>query len=217
MASKETWRLTLAAAALLPASIAAAHPHVFVDGGVDFIMGAENTLEALKVTWRYDAFETLYILSSHGLVLNDEGELNESTRQTLVSLRSQFPEDFDGSAHLSVDGAAVLLHWPSEFDAHLVGDRLEVTFLRKLETPLELTERVVDVSFHESTYFFAFSITDTPEVFGPSTCAAEVIPFEAEPKDTALMAMLEKLGREETSGIEDVGALFADRIILECG
>ena len=217
MGSHKTWRFFLTGCALLPASLAMAHPHVFVDGGVDFLMGAENTLEALQVTWRYDAFETLYILSSHGLDLNEKGELDEAARQTLVRLRSQFPDDFDGSAHLSVDGALVPLHWPAEFDAHMMGDRLEVTFVRRLETPLDVTQGSIDVAFYESTYFFAFSVTDRPEVLGPSTCSATVVPFQADQEDSALMATLEKLSREETSGIENVGALFADRIALECG
>ena len=75
----------------------------------------------------------------------------------------------------------------------------------------------IDVAFYESTYFFAFSITDTPNVQGPATCTTEVIPFKADPQDTALQETLQKLGREETSGIENVGALFADRIALRCG
>ena len=52
-------RALCAAVALAPALPAQAHPHVFVDGGVDFVLGAGAVLEALEVTWRYDEFETL--------------------------------------------------------------------------------------------------------------------------------------------------------------
>jgi len=217
MASRKPWRLFLTGCAVLRTGLAFAHPHVFVDGGVDFVMGAENSLKALHVTWRYDAFETLYILSSHGLKLNDKGELDEASRQTLVRLRSQFPDDFDGSAHLSVDDQLVPLKWPDDFDAHIVGDQLEVTFTRGLETPLDVTQGSINVAFYESTYFFAFSATDTPKVLGPSTCETTVVQFKANPEDTALLETLAKLGREETSGLADVGAIFADRIALRCG
>lgn len=204
-------------AALFPASMTTAHPHVFVDGGVHFIMGAKNTLEALQVTWRYDAFETLYILSSYKLSLNDDGGLDEADRQTLVHLRSDWPEDFDGSAHLTVDGKAVPLEWPTGLDAHVKDGRLEVTFVRNLTAPMDLTQRAVDVAFYESTYFFAFSITDPPEINGPSNCKGAVTPFTPNDQDTELMSLLAKLGREETTGIDNVGATFADRIVLKCG
>lgn len=217
MDGHKIWRLFLLSCVLAPANSAAAHPHVFVDGRVDFVMGAENTLEALRVTWRYDAFETLYILSSHGLELNENGELDETTQQTLVGLRSRFPADFDGSAHLSVNDASVPLQWPIEFDAHMIGDRLEVTFMRRLEMPLDVTQGSIEVAFYESTYFFAFSVTDEPQVLGPETCSTRVAPFKADQEDATLMATLNKLSKEETSGIENVGALFADRIVLECG
>ncbi|MEM9369716.1 MAG: DUF1007 family protein, partial [Pseudomonadota bacterium] len=37
---------------------AEAHPHVFVEGGVSFVLDDEGALAALEVTWRYDLFET---------------------------------------------------------------------------------------------------------------------------------------------------------------
>lgn len=201
---------------LLAVSAASAHPHVFVDGGVNFIMGAENTLEAVHVTWRYDAFETLYMLSSFGMSLNSEGELDEEDLQKVVRLLSDWPDDFDGSAHLKISGTPVTLKWPEDVDAYLVDGRLEMTFLRQLETPLNLTRHALEVAFYESTYFFAFSITEAPDVRGPAQCTPTVIPFVPDAQDQDLQTVLAKLSREETSGIENVGAVFADRIILEC-
>ena len=60
------------------------HPHVFVDGGVDFVFDEENLLSALLMTWLYDEFESLYILSSYGMSVNSEGALTEADRQELI-------------------------------------------------------------------------------------------------------------------------------------
>lgn len=206
------------AAELIAAAPLAAHPHVFVDGGVDFVMGERAVLEALEVTWLFDEFETLYTLSSAGIGLNDEGGLDEADRLELVRHLSDWPDDFDGSAHLSVDGAAIALAWPTGLDARLIEGRLEMTFTRRLEPPVSLRDRHVEVAFYESTYFFAFSITHAPLIRdGSGACAARVLPFEADDQSAALQTTLRELGREETPGIENVGALFADRIILQCG
>ncbi|MEM6728603.1 MAG: DUF1007 family protein [Pseudomonadota bacterium] len=217
-APRFAWRAGAAALTACVAQPALSHPHVFVDGGVDFIMANGSELAALAVTWRYDAFETLYLLSSYGMSLNADGELDELDRQRLVRHRSDWPDDFDGSAHLSIDGEAVALDWPRDLDAHLVDGRLEVTFLRDLTPPRELSGRGVEVAFYESTYFFAFSVTDAPELRGAeAACGSSVDIFDPSASDLDLQATLAKLSREEIPDIANVGALFADRISVTCG
>lgn len=207
----------MAGAFALSASSALGHPHVFVDGGVDFVVRDGAVLESLDVTWLYDEFETLYTLSVAGLSLNAKNDLDEDDRKQLVRLLSDWPDDFDGSAHLSVDGASVALEWPTGLDVDLIDGRLEVTFSRQLTTPIALKDRSVEVAFYESTYFFAFSVTNPPVfVNDEGLCSAVVIPFDPDPDDTALQTALAKLGREETPEIQNVGALFADRIVVRC-
>ncbi len=196
---------------------ALSHPHVFVDGGVDFVFRDGAVLQEVRVTWLYDAFETLYILSSHGLSLDAQGELDEQDRQELVRLRSQWPSDFDGSAHLTMGGKPVTLAPPEGLDAHIIDGRLQLTFARRLEAPLDLSQVVLDVGFYESTYFFSFKITNTPELLGDaSACSSEVAHFVADAQDSALQDMLARLSREETPADIKVGAMFADRITVRC-
>ncbi|MEL6522243.1 MAG: DUF1007 family protein [Pseudomonadota bacterium] len=196
---------------------ASAHPHVFVDGGVDFVFREGRTLEALNVTWIYDEFETLYLLSSYGLSLNREGELDEADRKELVRLRSDWPEDFDGSAHLTLDETEVELDWPTNLDLHLVDGRLQATFTRRLSNPITVDEQILELAFYESTYFYAFSITNHPKVLGDQgRCLASMVPFDLDAKLASLQSTLAKLSREETPQTENVGALFADRIALIC-
>ncbi|MEL6467495.1 MAG: DUF1007 family protein [Pseudomonadota bacterium] len=197
-------------------SPAAGHPHVFVDGGVDFVF-EDHTLVALRVTWLYDDFETLYIFSSYNLSLNAQGELDETDRKALIRHRSDWPSDFDGSAHLSVDGEAIALKWPTDLDAQMADCRLRVTFMRELEEAVPLARLVADIAFYESTYFYAFAVTDLPELLGSGdNCFAEVVKYDRSAHDEQLQATLARLGREEIPSIANVGSLFADRIALKC-
>lgn len=209
--------LAFAAALLVFILPAQAHPHVFVDGGVDFVFDESGKLEALKVTWLYDEFESLYILSSNELSLTANGKLGEEDRQQLIRLRSNWPDDFEGSAHLSVDGAAVQLSRPADFDANLINGQLQMTFTRHLDQPVQLNRSKAELAFYEATYFYAFAVTKNPRLLGAkSSCTANVIPFEADAQDDVLKSALAKLSREETPDIADVGAFFADRITLQC-
>jgi len=53
--------------------VAGAHPHVFVDARSGFIFGEDGTLEAVRVSWRYDEFTTLILFDS--LDLDQDGDL----------------------------------------------------------------------------------------------------------------------------------------------
>jgi len=201
----------------LTAPAAWAHPHVFVDGGVDFVLRDGATLEAVEVIWLYDEFETLYTLSAAELELRSDGTLAEEDRLALAALLSDWPDDFDGSAHLSVGDDPVALGWPQDLEVQLLDGRLEVTFTRALQEPLDLRTSALEVAFYESTYFFAFTITYPPKVLGAAAaCATEVIPFNPDIEATALQTTLFALSREETPTDNNVGALFADRIRLQC-
>ncbi|MEM8957695.1 MAG: DUF1007 family protein [Pseudomonadota bacterium] len=212
--TRHCWILMLALGA---APSASAHPHVFVDGGVDFILGEDRVLEALAVTWRFDAFETLYTINSNGLSLDAEGQLSAMDLAQLTRVLAAWPKDFEGSAHLSLDGAPVALAPPKDLTADLVDGRLEVTFTRDLTEPLATAGQMFEVSFHEATYFYAFSLTDPPVLDGDSSgCSHEIVPFEPSEDDSALQTLLGALDREETPEIANVGALFADWVYLIC-
>ena len=197
---------------------AQSHPHVFVDGGVDFVFDEKNLLSTLLITWLYDEFETLYILSSYGMSVDSDGELAEADRQELIRYRNDWPIDFDGSAHLSVDRKNIALEWPENLDAELIDGRLRITFLRKLTNAVDLTISPATLAFYESSYFFDFSVTQPPQLHNaPAQCRAEVVPFVPDAQGDALQVALTKLSREQTPDIENVGALFADQIELRCG
>ncbi|MDA5557333.1 DUF1007 family protein [Shimia sp. MMG029] len=209
--------VTMAYSAVFFPVPAHSHPHVYIDGGVDFVFDAQNQLSALNVTWLYDDFETLYILSSYGMSLNSEGKLDESDRQELVRLRSKWPLDFSGSAHLTRRGLAIPLEWPTDLDAHLIDGRLQLTFRRALKDAIEPSTVPFEVAFYESTYFFAFRLTNPPNLIGNSdSCTAEMIPFKSDVQNKSLQAALALLNREETPLIPNVGADFADRIVVKC-
>ena len=59
--------LMLALVLCLPLGNARAHPHVFVDVGLRFEADGRGNLTGVEVTWRYDDFFSLLILSDMGL------------------------------------------------------------------------------------------------------------------------------------------------------
>ncbi len=196
---------------------ALAHPHVFIDGQVNFVFNDGPHLKALEVHWSYDEFETLYILALLGISLTKDGSVAEADRLKLLEDRSNWPSDFDGSAHLSFNEQAVALNWPSDLDVEVTDGRIKISFIRTLQTPLDLAGQTAEVALYESTYFFAFKLAETSQFIGQASgCSAAVAHFDPSPDDKALQSVLAALSREETPQDSNVGALFADRIMVEC-
>ena len=211
------WGVGLASALIGPLSAASAHPHVFVEGGIDFVMREGTVLEAVEVTWLFDEFETLVMLASSGLNLTTEGGLDAAGRQEVARLQNDWPDRFGASVHLSANGDALALDAPAEIDLRVVEGRLAVTFTRDLARPVSLDGRDVEAAFYEPTFFVSFSVTETSELLGETEgCRVDLHRFEPDPDDIRLMSLLARLGREETPEIENVGAKFADRITLTC-
>lgn len=210
--------LFLAIAALVvPLKPANAHPHVFIDGSVDFLLDDHGSLTGLSVTWRYDPFETLYVLTSIGIVPTSDGTLSPKDKAQLIKNESEWPEGFTGASHLSIDGLPFPLSGPLDLTADLEDGRLVVQFRRDLKAPTPISQRSVEVAFYEGTYYYAFSVATDPQVAGASDdCTIDVNPFDGTAQDEALQVVLAKLGREDTPEDTNVGALFADRILLQC-
>ena len=150
--------------------------------------------------------------------VDSDGELAEADRQELIRYRNDWPTDFDGSAHLSIDGMNIPLDWPTNLDAEFIDGRLSVTFMRKLTTAVDLTISSATVAFYESSYFYDFSVTQHPQMLNAEIqCHTDVVPFAPNNQGSVLQGALMKLNREQTPDIENIGALFADRIVVQCG
>ena len=81
--------------------------------------------------------------------VDSDGELAEADRQELIRNRHDWPIDFDGFAHLSIDGKNIPPDWPKNLDAELINGRLRITFLRKLTNAVDLTISPATLAFYE--------------------------------------------------------------------
>ncbi|MEM7546475.1 MAG: DUF1007 family protein [Pseudomonadota bacterium] len=209
--------LVLSVGLAVSSQAAKSHPHVFIDGGVDFVMDEDGTLRALDVTWLYDPFETLYVLATLKITPDAEWRLSSDDRARLIAHESVWAGDFDGTSHLSIEGEAVKLARPTGFDVELENEQLKVTFRRNLPEPIDVRGLDVEVAVYEKTFFYSLGVTKGPKFIGAETgCATDVIRFDPDTQLNALQYSLFELSREETPEIENVGALFADRIVLKC-
>lgn len=207
-------------ASLAAAPQVQAHPHVFVDTSIAFVMEEPGALQALDITWRFDPMESLYILAAQGITPSVEGTLDAEARAKLSESYADWHPAFNGFARLSLGGAQVDLSAPRDVEADLVDGQLWIRFSRALPAPTSLHSQAnAEVAVYEDTYFYAVTVGEQPTITGAGgDCAATLTPFDPDTQELVIIqTTLFELGREETPDIEGVGALFADRITLTCG
>lgn len=200
--------------AFLAAAPARAHPHVFVDGGVDFVFDAQGRLARIRVTWLYDAFSSLYVIESLGFDADGDGALTAKERDFLTKDQTEWPEDFEGDSYLYVGEARVALGRPVDGAADYRDGRIWVQVDRRVAEPFRPDRAVAKL--YDPYYFFAYTVTEDPEVSGAPDCKARVDVFEPDSDLIALQQRLAAIPRDGEQSDASVGALFADEIILTC-
>lgn len=201
------------------AAPAAAHPHVFVDAGIEFSVDDEGRATGVKVRWTFDAFVTIYILEEQGLDKDGDGRLDVEEAKAFAAKAIDWKDGFDGDIYLSAGEDQLDLAPPRDPSAELKDGRMSVTFYRDIKTPAPTRDAAVVARIYDPSYFIAYSVRSAmPAPLGAAgDCRAEIKPFEASPALFDLQTTLSALSREETPKQQNVGALFSDVVTLTCG
>lgn len=215
-------RLAVLLLSLAPGA-ASAHPHIFIDGGLDFLFDAHGRIESLRVTWIYDPLSSLFMLEDLYISPDEAETLDPADSARLAEYQTRWDQGFEGDSYLWNGLTRVALSGPVEPAARVRDGRIEITFLRELEAPFR-PGRETDASgasgtvvkVYDPTFYTKYSVTSAPRLEGAARdCRATVAPFEP---TGPLAALQETLTAIPIDGDPDgePGALFADRVTVAC-
>lgn len=203
-------------AALSHPQTASAHPHVFIDGGVDFVMDGSGQLSALRITWIYDPLASLFLLEDLGIAGLDDSDLTPELRAELAATQTSWMEGYEGDSYLWHDGDRVGLSGPVDATARIESGRLVYSFLREVATPLRPGADTT-VKIYDPTYYSAYALTQAARIEGPSEgCVAEVEPFEPTPLLARLQESLVAIPADGMPEDAEIGARFAEKAHIRC-
>lgn len=204
--------LLLAATLCLPVTRAGAHPHVFVDVALRFEADAEGNLTKVEVTWTYDDFFSLLILTDMGL--DPEGD-EILTPEELARLKGfdlvEWPEGFEGDLYIHQGETKIALEHPNPTGIALENGRIVATHVRSFG-PVRGDGLRIDA--YDPTYYVAHSLTGPITL--PKGCTYTIITPDLDEAQEEFRAMLSTLSAEENyTGIE-VGNIFFEHLTLTC-
>lgn len=214
----KTW---FAALAMAFPSLAGAHPHVFVETGLEVIFDEAGMIAAVRVSWRYDELTSLYITEERGVDADFDGVATAEELEALKGFDMDWPEDFSGDTHMTVDGAPVALGPPEEVTAGYDSGLLSSTHLRRLAEPVD-PRGVVVISPYDETYYSAYEVTADTVLTGREGCRAELWVPDYDAAAEQLQAALDEIqGSAQEQGLDaaefpPVGDMFAQEVRVAC-
>lgn len=199
---------------LLPAMRAVAHPHVFVEVGLRFSADAQGRFTGVEVTWVYDDFFSLLILTERGLDPDGDGHLTASEEAKLEGFDLEnWPDWFEGDLYLHHGGGKLQLGPAKALSATVVNGRI-VTRHRRAFGPVPGDG--LKVSPFDPTYYVSHRLKG--DVVLPEGCTGTVIPPDPDTAAREMQRLIDEaeVAPEKMFEVVQVGALHADRLEVSC-
>ncbi|KUJ78751.1 DUF1007 family protein [Ruegeria profundi] len=197
---------------------ATAHPHVFIDTGLEFIVDESGQLTHVRVTWAYDEFYSLLVLEDMNLDQDADGVLTETEEQILSGFDAQWVEGYNGDLVVFADGVPVALSGPMEADATAENGRIVTSHIRAVDGG-GVPAAALTAKAYDETFYTAYEVTRPVKVSGPESCKIDRIDPDIDAELAQMRAFLLTLDANydlEENDIPLVGESFATEIIVTC-
>jgi ABC-type uncharacterized transport system substrate-binding protein len=203
------------AAAVIGATPASAHPHVFVSARAEVQFG-KGTITGLKEVWTFDEFYSA--MATEGLDTNKDGKLDRQELSELAKVNMEGLREFGYFTHPTLAGGAVKFGEVGEYWLEHSNGVLSLHFVIPFEQPVLTDAPDFAFSIFDPSYFIAFELEKSePVTLGkgaPASCKVAI----GVPKQQADDA--KKLGESffaQLGGNSDFASGFAKTVSVTCG
>ncbi len=204
--------VALAICLALPAPHAGAHPHVFVDVALRFEGDGQGNLTGVEVTWAYDDFFSLLILTDMGLDRDGDGVLTPAELDQLKGFDLvEWPEGFEGDLYMYRGEKKIALDHPVPTGIALENGQIVATHVRSFG-PVRADGLRVEA--YDPTYYVAHSLRGPIRL--PEGCAYNITEPDLDAAQEEFRQMLSQLSAEvDYAGVE-VGNIFSESLTISC-
>lgn len=204
--------------ALASAAPAAAHPHIFIDTGLEVIFDAQGRATAVRVSWTYDDFYSLMMIEDRKLDADYDGVLTPEEEAQLSGFDMDWDADYQGDLHVLAGDFQVPLSRPSHWTATYAGGRITSTHLRTFAEPLAPGAPLV-IQVYDPGYYTAYFIAGQPVLTGDGgRCSVQVFEPDRAAADAILTAAIEEMGASGSLEMDfpAVGAAYSEEARVTC-
>ena len=196
----------------------AAHPHVFIDTGLEVVVNDAGHLTEVRVTWEYDELYSLLITEDMALDLDGDGTLTEPELATLNGFDMQWIDGFNGDLVIADGETDVALSGPVDVSTRFEAGRIITSHVRRLKAPIP-AGRTASIKAYDPTYYTAYEVTRPVDLIGDVPC--DVTKTAPDP-DADMVELQQRLATLDPDmnpadvGLPEIGAQFATSVSVTC-
>lgn len=205
------WLVLVAVSLVLGATAAEAHPHVWITARSELIYAPDGTITGVRHAWTFDDMFSAYALQ--GIEAKTKGAY---TREELAPLAQTNVESLKEYAYFTfakADGKKQKFAEPVDYFLEYKNTELTLHFTLPMKTPFKAKDLALEVFDREFFIDFQYAEQDPIKLVGaPADCKMQ---FQR-PNDGAASA--QQLGEQNflNGGAANFGAMFANKIVVEC-
>ena len=206
--------LGLGPALALGASVAQAHPHVFIDTGLRVETDAEGRITGIEVSWTYDELTTMLVFDDMRLDQDYTGTLTEDELRQLDGFDLNWVDGFEGDVYAEQEGRGLALGPPEGRGVSVSDARITTRHFRPLSSDAGAPGLPLILRAYDPTYFVAYDLQGGVSV--PEGCQVSITPADL---DRAYTMVEEALYGQPSTGTYDfpeIGEAFADKVVVQC-
>ncbi|AXI49000.1 DUF1007 domain-containing protein [Sulfitobacter sp. SK012] len=196
----------------------AAHPHIFINTGIEVLVDAQNRVTHLKVTWEYDELYSLLVTEDMGLDDDYDGTLTEAEIARLTGFDMNWIEGFNGDLEATLGNVPVRLSGPKNVTASFDDGKITTTHLRAVEETPSLDASTLNILPYDATYYTAYEVS-LPVSVTREGCEAVVSPPDIDAALALTQAELAQLPPDveaDEAGYPKIGKRFATLVQVTC-
>jgi ABC-type uncharacterized transport system substrate-binding protein len=203
---------------VLTAGPVSAHPHVFIDTGIEVLINDRNEATGLRISWTYDDLYSLFIIGDMGLDPDWDGVLTPEESAQLAGFDMQWDPSFLGDTYALVNDTELALSRPTDFGASYAKGRITSTHLRTFDQPVPLGAVPLIVQVYDPGYYSAYTIVGDAVLTGGAGCLAETFVPDIDAADAALLAALQEFTPDVDleMSFPAVGKNYAEEVRVTC-
>lgn len=203
------------ALSLFSAAPLTAHPHIFVDTGLDLQFDKAGRLSEVRITWAYDEFYSLLITEDRGLDPDFDGVLTEAEQADLQGFDMQWSEGFNGDLVITQNGQSLTLSAPMQATAVYENARITTTHVRQVVQE-QTAGAPIEIKPYDPTYYSAYDITLPVRIEGNPSCTKAFDVPDVEARILELSEQLAAMDEMSDENTPDIGILMATTVRVTC-
>ncbi len=201
----------------LGAGAAQAHPHMFIDTGLEVVFNDQGLATGLRITWTYDDLSSMQILADMGLDMDMDGTLTPDELQQLDGFDMRWDEGIAGDTYAQAGGQPLHMSRPKDWTIAYQDTRITSTHYRSFDAPVAVGPDPLTVQVYDETMYTAYTLAYDTKFTGRTDCKADLVMPDLKAAQAKLAAAIAALPTDVEVEYPALGADFAQGITVTCG